>query len=850
VSDGTYSGSTNDAESGSNITWVVGSLHHFTITGYPNTIASGDQFPSPANDVIVTAYDQYNNIKTDYTGTVTFTSSDATATLPANYTFTIGGSGDNGQHTFTGSNFTLNTLGNQTITVSDTINTNVSVTTNVINVTSNAIDSFQLTATNPANVVAGQPFELQVTNAIDLNGNPANGTVVISWFSSTSGQQNAPDGSTPSFTNINVTNGSGSAYQTLVRADTNVVLRGTVQSNGKTDDTDGADVITVNPAPIDHFTFTTNPAATETAGANFNVVVEARDAFDNPVTSGTNAYNGTADISDTTTTIYEASGGPGDTNISFSSGTYNGNLVITKAQNGNVQITVTDTTDTSITGQSASFTVQPAIANHFTITTSITSPKTAGEAIPLRIEVRDQYDNVLSFGVNTYNIAGIVLDDSDGTANTTINPGTIDFTNGVWEGVITITEATPVTLRVGFGSGLTPDTAGPITINPAPLDHFVFTANPDPYVKVGEDIPIVIEARDKYDNVATGFSGSASINDIPQTIYEAPPVGTGTTDQTIAFTSGIYNGNVRVPEVFKNDFITVISGSASGSSSLFTIVGNNVIVTLNTDDNSATAPKVALSGTTIDMLEFTLTNLDPTDNMTINGFKIYTESGKDSTIFTINPSTLIDGIYVYETTSGSSVLIGQNLAPNNSKDAVSINLTNSLTINSSGGYKKVKIAVHIKRDISRALVKNILLRIGDVDGEFNTMPVVPVDPSNEDFESIKIPENYIRSGLTNLRSDKKEAAFNYPNPFNPRSQSTKIAFYNSVDNGKVSIKIYTITGRLVRDLSLKTAQPEGSIEVEWDGRNGRGRIVRNGVYVAIIHLADGTKILIKIAVVK
>ena len=66
----------------------------------------------------------------------------------------------------------------------------------------------------------------------------------------------------------------------------------------------------------------------------------------------------------------------------------------------------------------------------------------------------------------------------------------------------------------------------------------------------------------------------------------------------------------------------------------------------------------------------------------------------------------------------------------------------------------------------------------------------------------------------------------------------------------MSIKIYTITGRLVRDLSLKTAQPEGSIEVEWDGRNGRGRIVRNGVYVAIIHLADGTKILIKIAVVK
>jgi hypothetical protein len=49
-----------------------------------------------------------------YRGTVTFTSTDTAAVLPANYTFTAG---DAGVHTFTG--VVLNTTGAQTITARD-----------------------------------------------------------------------------------------------------------------------------------------------------------------------------------------------------------------------------------------------------------------------------------------------------------------------------------------------------------------------------------------------------------------------------------------------------------------------------------------------------------------------------------------------------------------------------------------------------------------------------------------------------------------------------------------------------------------------------------------------------------
>jgi hypothetical protein len=77
-------------------------------------------FPSPfgvggTGTFTVTAKDSDGNTFTGYRGTVYFTSSDPKAQLPADYTFTAA---DNGVHTFSA---TLNTLGTQSITVTDTI---------------------------------------------------------------------------------------------------------------------------------------------------------------------------------------------------------------------------------------------------------------------------------------------------------------------------------------------------------------------------------------------------------------------------------------------------------------------------------------------------------------------------------------------------------------------------------------------------------------------------------------------------------------------------------------------------------------------------------------------------------
>ena len=66
---------------------------------------------------------------------------------------------------------------------------------------------------------------------------------------------------------------------------------------------------------------------------------------------------------------------------------------------------------------------------------------------------------------------------------------------------------------------------------------------------------------------------------------------------------------------------------------------------------------------------------------------------------------------------------------------------------------------------------------------------------------------------------------NYPNPFNP---ATTIQ-YSLPENGPVTLKIYDVTGRLVRTL-VDQSQRAGLHNVIWNGRNDFGHSVGSGVY--------------------
>jgi hypothetical protein len=86
----------------------------FILTG-PATVSAGVAF-----SLTVTALDAYGNVVTGYTGTIHFSSTDTTASLPKNSTFTTT---DQGVHTFTG--LVLRKKGYQKITITDTHNSSL-----------------------------------------------------------------------------------------------------------------------------------------------------------------------------------------------------------------------------------------------------------------------------------------------------------------------------------------------------------------------------------------------------------------------------------------------------------------------------------------------------------------------------------------------------------------------------------------------------------------------------------------------------------------------------------------------------------------------------------------------------
>ncbi len=93
------------------------------------------------------------------------------------------------------------------------------------------------------------------------------------------------------------------------------------------------------------------------------------------------------------------------------------------------------------------------------------------------------------------------------------------------------------------------------------------------------------------------------------------------------------------------------------------------------------------------------------------------------------------------------------------------------------------------------------------------------------------------------------SSFASPNPFNPET-SIALTLRN---NGPVTMRIYSIDGRLVRTLMNGQHTPSGTHEVRWNGIDDQGRHVPSGVYfVKTSQRSGGTEeaSVIKLAVTK
>jgi hypothetical protein len=134
---------------------TLGAAAGFGVTGLV-----GGQTGGFAQSVTVTAKDATNTTATGYRGTVQFSSTDANAALPADYTFTAT---DNGSHTFS---LRLMTAGTQSVTIRDKATSAITGTQGGISVTT--------TVTPPTASVTAQPA-WRASLSVPLAWNGGNG---------------------------------------------------------------------------------------------------------------------------------------------------------------------------------------------------------------------------------------------------------------------------------------------------------------------------------------------------------------------------------------------------------------------------------------------------------------------------------------------------------------------------------------------------------------------------------------------------------------------------------------------------------------------------------------------------
>jgi len=78
----------------------------------------------------------------------------------------------------------------------------------------------------------------------------------------------------------------------------------------------------------------------------------------------------------------------------------------------------------------------------------------------------------------------------------------------------------------------------------------------------------------------------------------------------------------------------------------------------------------------------------------------------------------------------------------------------------------------------------------------------------------------------------------FPEPFNPMTQIE----YELPHPGRVTLRVYNLSGRLVRELLDSVEREEGSYAVPWYGRGDSGRPLPSGVYFARLDAGEETAV--------
>jgi parallel beta-helix repeat protein len=349
----------------------VGTATHFSVTA-PASTTAGSAF-----SITITALDSSNNIATNYTGSVHFSSSDTLASLPANYAFTTT---DAGVHTF--NTIILRTAGTQTVTATDLTSSTITGKASSLPVNPAAASQFRVSGF-PSPTTAGVANNLTAT-ALDPFGNRATGYRGTINFTSTDSKAVLPTNYAFTSTDAGVHTFSATlkiaATQSLTATDT------------ATSTITGSQLgIIVNPAAKNYLVISRFPSTT-TAGVAQTFRVTAQDLYGNTATS----YNGTVTFSTTDSQALVP------LNYAFTTVDAGSHAFFATMNTAGTQsLTVKDLANTAVASNTFSgITVTPAAPTKFLVT-GFTLSVTAGNAGSFVVTAKDAFGNTTSAYLGT-----------------------------------------------------------------------------------------------------------------------------------------------------------------------------------------------------------------------------------------------------------------------------------------------------------------------------------------------------------------------------------------------------------------------------------------------------------------
>ncbi len=511
--------------------------------------ASGTVFVGDAFNLTVAARDAFGNTTPAYSGTAHFTSSDPSASLPANYTFVAG---DNGQHTVSA---TLRTPGNQNVVATDVATPTITGSAG-INAITRPVSHFNLVpgTTTPT---AGTQFNLTVTPVDAADGilNTYNGTVRVT---STDPQAATLVNSYTFTTGAGGDNGSHTFGVTLRSSGSQTVTVTEIGGTGLTGNT------IVNVGPAAPAGFNVQAPSPVTAGTPFNLTASVRDNFGNPVPSFTGSVRITSSDPQAATLVNSY------TYTTADNGSHLFNATLLTA--GNQTITATNIEQPTITG-STPVTVNSAGASRLLVTPTTPTPN-AGAPFTTRVTPNDPYGNTVP------NYAGTVhLTSSDTGAvlpgNYTFNPPT-DFAGHDFTIILNTPGNQSIVATDTVNTGITG--SANVTVANATASSFgVVPGTTTP--TAGVPFNLTVTARGPTGGVVNNFAGNVTVvSTDPQALvlvnsYTFIPGGAGDNGvhafNVTLFTAG--NTTITVNEIggggaTGNTLVAVLPGPASSLS--------------------------------------------------------------------------------------------------------------------------------------------------------------------------------------------------------------------------------------------------------------------------------------------